>query len=82
MGGREEQGGQAVLIRGRGTLVRGNGRVTGEDRGGHGKALKGNFVGHWQVTHKDGCFDGERNPGSSVSKYMVSEKLTDGKKEG
>lgn len=33
MGGREEQGGQAELIRGRGTLVKGTGRVAGVDRG-------------------------------------------------
>lgn len=33
---REEQGGQAMLVRGGGALVRGEVRVAGEDRGGHG----------------------------------------------
>lgn len=45
MGRREEQGRQTMLIRGRRTLVGGNGRVTGVDRGGHEKVLKHDFVG-------------------------------------
>lgn len=55
MGGRA---GSAVLIGGRGTLVRGTG-WSGQRRSWEG--IEGNFVGHWQVFQKD---EGERNPSS------------------
>lgn len=36
MSGKEEQGGQAMLVRGVGALVRGRGRGAGVDRGSYG----------------------------------------------
>lgn len=44
--------------------------------------MKGSFVGHQQVSQKDRCFEGERNPSSPVSNCIVSGKVTDGKEEG
>lgn len=62
MGGREEQEGQAVLVRGVGALVRGRGRMAGVDRGGHGIKRQICCLGYWQVSQKDGCFKGEKEP--------------------
>lgn len=43
MGGKDEQGGQAVLSRRKGTLVKGTGRVVGMDRGLSGESIERQF---------------------------------------
>lgn len=79
MGGREEQGGQAVLVRGVRALVRGRGRMAGEEVVG----LKGKFVG-WVIgksPRKMAALKERRNPSSPVLNCAVSGKLTDDGKE-
>lgn len=83
MGGREETGGQAELVRGVAALVRGTGRGlqwTEEVMG-----LKGTFVG-WVIgksPRKMAALKERRNPRSPVPNCTVSGKLTDdGKEEG